>query len=358
MLLTTLVSFFIVLLVLILTHELGHFFTAKLFKVRVEEFGIFLPPRVLSFKKGETTYSLNAIPLGGFNRLAGEEDPKVPGSLAGKSIPIRLLVLGAGSLMNIILPLVLLSVSYMIPHPEALANQQTGVGEVFVQAVEANSPAELAGVQAGDVILSVNGQTMQNVGDYEAIIKQNLGKEITIGIKQDNGTVANIKLTPRVNPAPGQGYTGVGIVTLATKSYPFWKAIPQGAVRYWDFLVLFKDGIVAAIKGTVPFEISGPVGIAQATGQVAREGISPLFQFAALISINLGIVNIFPIPALDGGRIVFVLVEWVRRGKRISPKTERMIHTIGFLLLFALIIFVTYRDIGRILNGQSLMPQG
>ena len=124
--LITLVSFFIMLIVVILAHELGHFFTAKISKVRVEEFGIFLPPRLFSFKKGETTYSLNAIPLGGFNKLAGEEDPKVPASLASKSIPIRLLVLSAGSLMNILLPVILLAVAFMIPHLESVNPNSTG----------------------------------------------------------------------------------------------------------------------------------------------------------------------------------------------------------------------------------------
>ena len=137
--LITLVSFFLILIVLILVHELGHFFTAKLFKVRVEEFGIFLPPRIFSFKKGDTIYSLNAIPLGGFNKLAGEEDPAVPGSLAGKSIPVRLAVLGAGSLMNILLPVILLSIAFMIPHLESVSINSTDKAQVFVMEVVANS---------------------------------------------------------------------------------------------------------------------------------------------------------------------------------------------------------------------------
>ncbi|MCX6003700.1 MAG: site-2 protease family protein, partial [Chloroflexi bacterium] len=180
--LVTIVSFFLLLIVLILAHELGHFVTAKLSKVKVEEFGIFLPPRIISFKKGETIYSLNAIPLGGFNKLAGEEDPKAPGGLASKSIPTRLLVLSAGSLMNIILPLILLSIAFMIPHLEAVNNILTDTGELFVQEVVANSPAAEAGIKAGDIILSINEEQILNVSDYERIINLNLGKEITIKI--------------------------------------------------------------------------------------------------------------------------------------------------------------------------------
>ena len=169
--LITLVSFFLILIVLILAHELGHYFAAKLSKVRVEEFGIFLPPRIISFKKGETLYSLNAIPLGGFNKLAGEEDPEVPGSLASKSIPTRLFVLSAGSLMNILLPLILLSIAFMIPHLESVSNVVTGKGEVLVEEIVANSPAANAGIKVNDIIIDANGEPIQNVGDYESIYR-------------------------------------------------------------------------------------------------------------------------------------------------------------------------------------------
>jgi len=352
--LITLVSFFLLLLVLILAHELGHFFTAKLFKVKVEEFGIFLPPRIFSFKKGETVYSLNAIPLGGFNKLAGEEDPSVPGSLASKKIPVRLLVLSAGSLMNIILPLILISIAYMIPHYESVNNIYTDKGEVLVLEVVANSPAANAGIKANDIIVNVNDETVFNVGDYERIIKANLGKEIIVEVKNADSTTTEVKLTPQIDASPDQGATGVAITTAVKASYPFWKAIPEGAVGYWNVILLFKNGIVGMIKGAIPVNLTGPVGIAQMTGEIVKTGIANLLLFAAVISLNLGIINIFPIPAMDGGRIVFVLLEWVRRGKRVSPKTEAIVHTIGFVLLMIAFLIIAYRDILRIISGESL----
>ena len=352
--LITLASFFLILIIIILVHELGHFFTAKLFKVRVEEFGIFMPPRIISFKKGETVYSLNAIPLGGFNKLAGEEDPKVPGGLSGKSIPVRLLVLGAGSLMNIILPLILLSIAYMIPHLESVDNIMTDNGEVYVLEVVANSPAANAGITANAIILNVGGELILNVGDYERIVKANLGQEITITIKHPDSSTVEVKLTPQADAPATQGATGVTITTVVRKDYPFWEAIPHGVTSYWDMIVLFKDGIVGMIKGTVPVNVTGPVGIAQMTGEVVRTGIANLLRFAAAISLNLGILNIFPIPAMDGGRIVFVLLEWVRRGKRISPKTEGMVHTIGFILLMIVFLIISYNDTVRLISGRSL----
>ena len=346
---TTLVSFFIILLVLILAHEFGHFISAKIFKIKVEEFGIFLPPRIWGIKHRETIYSINWLPLGGFVKLSGEEDPKAPGSLAGKSIPVRLITLGAGSLMNLLLPFLLLSIALMVPHQASAANP-SDVGDVYVQQVALSSPADAAGIKAGDYVLSVNSEQISNVDDYSRIINENLGKEITVSIKHSDGTTVDVKLTPRMQAPEGEGATGVAITTIVTRSYPFWKAIPSSVGFYWDILVALKDSIVQTIKGTVPFDVAGPVCIASVVGEVARTGISNLFVLAALISINLGIVNIFPIPALDGGRIFFVLLEWVRHGKRVSPRTENLIHTIGFILLLALILLVTYRDITRLVG--------
>jgi regulator of sigma E protease len=352
--LTTIVSFFIILLVLVFVHEFGHFISAKLFKIKVEEFGFFMPPRIVSFKHGETIYSINALPIGGFVRLSGEEDPKAPGSLAGKSIPVRLIVLGAGSIMNLLLPFVLLSIAFMLPHQTIVNDIFKDNGEVVVTQISPDSPAANAGIKANDTILSVNGEQILNVGDYERLIEENLGKEITIAVKHIDTTMTEVILTPRSQPPEGEGETGVAITTVITKSYHFWKAIPMGAVRYWDILVLLKDGIVQSIKGEIPFEVAGPVGIAQTVGEVARTGMANLLVLTSLISINLGIVNIFPIPAFDGGRIVFVLLEWIRRGKRVSPKTEQLVHTIGFMILLALMLLITYRDIVRIISGGSL----
>ena len=351
--LISIVSFLVVIVVLILAHELGHFITAKASGVKVEEFGLGFPPRLLSVRRGETQYSLNAIPLGGFVKMAGEEDPKVPGSLASKGIGTRLLVLSAGSLMNLLLPLLLFSIAFMIPHN--LVTSQVMIGEV-----DPDSPAARAGIEPGDTILSVNEKPVDNLGDLHRYIQLNLGKETTLLVKHSDSTTENIQVIPRWKPPEGKGAIGIVVTTanptIVRQSEPFWRAIPSGAIACIETFVLFKNGIISMIIGTAPVAVAGPVGIAQLTGEVAKAGISPLLEFAAFLSLNLAIINLFPLPALDGGRIVFVLLEGVRRGKRISPKTEGLIHAIGFALLMAAFIAITYQDIMRIISGDSLIP--
>jgi len=351
--LITIVAFLGVLVVLIIAHELGHFVTAKAFGVRVEEFGLGFPPRLLSVRRGETLYSLNAIPLGGFTKMAGEEDPKVPRSLASKGIGTRLLVLSAGSLMNFLLPLLLLSIVFMVPHDVV-------IGQVTVEKVAPSSPAARAGIRPGDTILSVNGKPVNNTGDVYRNIQLNLGKETTILVKHSDSTTENVHVIPRWKPPEGQGATGIAVSTsnptITSQHYPFWKAIPLGVTTCLESFVLFKNAIFSMIIGATPVEVTGPVGIAQLTGEMARAGIGPLLEFAAFLSINLALINIFPLPALDGGRIAFVLLEWVRRGKRVSPKTEGLVHLIGFAMLMSVMLLITYQDIIRIVSGESLIP--
>jgi len=348
----TVIAFLGILAVLILAHELGHFVTAKASRVKVDEFGLGFPPRLLSIKRGETRYSLNAIPLGGFVKMAGEEDPKVSGSLASKSIGTRLLILSAGSLMNALLPLLLFSIAFMVPH-------DTLAGQVVVEEVAPGSPAASAGIESGDVILSINERPVHNINDLQRNIYLNLGKEITLLIKHSDSTTEDIRVIPRWTPPEGEGATGVAVRLLnpsvVSQRYPFWEAIPMGAGECIEAFVIFKNGILSMIIGTTPVAVAGPVGIAQVTAEVAKAGISPLLEFAAFLSINLALINIFPLPALDGGRIVFVLLEWVRRGKRISPKTENVVHLIGFIMLMAAILIITYQDIIRIVSGESLL---
>ena len=352
----TIISFLGILVVLIIAHELGHLVTAKASGVRVEEFGLGLPPRLLSVRRGETLYSLNAIPLGGFTKMAGEGDPKVPRSLASKSIGTRLLVLSSGSLMNLLLPLLLFSIAFMVPH--------TMVTEpVVIKEVAPNSPAAAAGIEAGDVIISINEKLVRNTGDLHRYIYLYLGQEITL-LTEHGDSTKEVQLIPRWKPPEDEGAIGISLDidaimsnrTIVSQRYPFWEAIPLGASECIETFVLLKNGIISMIIGAAPVEFAGPVGIAQLTGEVAKAGIRPLLVFAAFLSINLAIINIFPLPALDGGRIAFVLLEWVRRGKRVSPKTEGLVHFIGFAMLMAVILLITYQDIIRIISGESLIP--
>jgi len=349
----TILIFLVILAVIILAHELGHFVTAKAFRVKVEEFGLGFPPRLIGIRRGETLYSLNAIPLGGFTKMAGEEDPKEPRSLASKSVGVRIIVLSAGSIMNALLPILLFSIAFMIPHDVV-------TGEVMVEEVALNSPAEAAGIEAGDTVLSVDNEPVQNIGDLQRYTHLNLGEEVNILVKHTDATTEEVQLIPRWKPPEGEGATGMLVSTLnptvVSQHYPFWEAIPMGAGECVETFVLFKNEIIRIFIGASSLQVTGPVGIAQITGEVAKAGISPLLEFAGFISINLAIINLFPLPALDGGRIVFVLLEWVRRGKRVSPKTEGLVHLIGFALLMAAMVAVAYQDIARIISGESLIP--
>lgn len=348
----TAISFLGMLVMLVFAHEFGHFITAKLARVRVEEFGIGFPPRLFSFKRGETTYSLNAIPLGGFTKLSGEEDPSIPGGLSSKSIPIRFLVLSAGSLMNILLPILLFSISFMIPHDVIQEKVQ-------IQEVASGSPAAIAGIEPGDSILAINGHTVRNRADVGYLIQLNLGSEINILLQKDN-LEQEVRVTPRWKPPEGQGAIGIRIIgadsTIVRESYPVWEAVPSALVHCWEILVLFRNEVLGwFIKGAAPL-IAGPIGIAELAGEVAKAGPSPFLELAALISINLAIINLFPFPGLDGGRLIFLALEVVRGGKRIPPKHEGLIHLIGFIVLLLLIAIVSYYDIARIIQGENLLP--
>ena len=348
----TIIVFFGILVVLILIHELGHFATAKLSKVKVEEFGLGFPPRILSFKKGDTLYSLNLIPLGGFCRMAGEEDPKVPGSLASKSIKTRLMVLSAGSIMNALLPILLFSIAFMIP-------TSLIVGDMMVNEVASNSPAEEAGVMPGDTILELDGREIRNIHDLVYNTHLNLGAKVTLLLGRDD-TQEKVSLVPRWDPPEGQGAMGVMVelqnATTIKESYPPWEAIPKGAIYSVETLILFKNEIMRWFIAKEGPQVAGPVGIAQLTGEAAKSGIGVLLEFTAFLSMNLAIINLLPIPGLDGGRIVFVAIEGIRRGKKISPKKEGLVHLIGFMILILIIVLISYQDILRIIRGESLIP--
>jgi len=349
----TVLSFLGVIIVVVIAHELGHFVTAKLSHVKIEEAGLFYPPRLFAFKRGETEYSINLLPLGGFVKMSGEEDPNAPGSLANKSIPTRMLVLGAGSIMNFLLPLVLLSIAFMVPF-DAID------GDVEVLETAPNSPAAMAGIEPGDIILSIDGKEVRNTNDLSRYLYLKLGNEVSFELRRTDSTVEEVRLVPRWKSPEGEGATGVAVTTsswtMVTEQYPFWKAVPMAFERSIEILILFKNGIIGTISGALPFDLRGPVGIAQMTGEVAKAGISPLLEFASLISINLGLLNLFPLPALDGGRLAFVFLEFVRRGKRISPKREWLIHSIGFFLLIPLFLAVSVQDIIRIVSGGGVLP--
>ncbi|MFA5309551.1 MAG: M50 family metallopeptidase [Dehalococcoidales bacterium] len=350
--LITILAGIIVLSVLILVHEFGHFIMAKATGCWVKEFGIGFPPRLWGKKYGDTIYSINWIPFGGFNSISGEVDPKEPRAMSARSHAVRLLVLGGGMLMNLILPVILLAVAYMVPH-DVLA------GQVQVQEVAVGSPAEMAGIKVGDIILRVNGKDVTNVGDLSRETQLHLGAQVTIELQHADAAIETVSVVPRWKPPEGQGAVGLASQTMdgviSSESLPFWRAIPRGVTSCWETLVLYKNGIIGMIIGAQPFVPAGPVGIVQVTGEVAHAGISPLLELAAFISIAVAITQLIPFPSLDGSRMLFVVVEWLRKGKRISPKVEGLVHSVGFMVLIVFMVLITYQDLARWITGGSLI---
>ena len=187
------------------------------------------------------------------------------------------------------------------------------------------SPAATAGIIAGDIILKVNGETITGASGYTAVVKTANGAPVTVTLQKADGTITDVVVTPRVVYTAEQGATGISIThKTKTTSYPIWEAIPMGAARYWDYVRIYRDGIIETIKGTIPFEVAGPVAIVGVATEAAQIGFGALLQFASIISFVLGISNLLPLPALDGGRIVFVALEWIRRGKRVSPRPKAL----------------------------------
>jgi regulator of sigma E protease len=350
--LLTIVVGILVLSVLILAHELGHFIAAKATHCYVEEFGIGFPPRIWGKKIGDTIYSINWIPFGGFNKISGEVDPAAPRALAARKYWVRLLVLSGGILMNLLLPFVLMAIAYMVPHDVVQ-------GQVVVQEISASSPAEAAGIQVGDTILTINGVPADNTATLAREIQLNLGVEISIEVQHADTSVETVHLVPRWKPPEGEGAVGIASQTMnpvvTSESLPFWRAIPEGAVSVWDSLILYKNGIIEMFMGVVPFTPAGPVGIVQVAGEVAHAGISPVLELMAFLSIAIAVTQLIPFPALDGSHLLFVIIEWLRRGKRVSPRVQTIVHSTGFVVLLVIMLLITWQDIARWVSGGSIL---
>ncbi len=441
-----------VLVVLVVIHELGHFITAKLFGVKVLEFGIGYPPRAFGIKRGDTEYTVNWLPLGGFVRLLGEEDPSDPRSLAALAAWKRLIVMGSGAFMNLVLAILLFSAAVMVP-------REVPVGRAVIAQVVPDSPAAAAGLKVGDVIETIDGRDIQSVAEASYNIRLNLGEKTDIVVRRTDPITREVSdetvtVTPRWAPPtydyvvqagddvssvsdatgfdrdavrqaasidfqlpensklvighgdlainyetqPGdtiayvaqllrvsdaevaaaaglsdpntlvagttlhfaQGATGIRIgpqyAFTETRSDGPWTALKHGWRSTWDSLKVARNEIYAKIKGASgSAPVSGPIGIAQVTGEVINQaGWQSLIEFAGLLSINLAILNILPLPMLDGGRMAFVVIEVLRRGRRIAPAKEAMVHLVGMGALLILVIVLSYFDVARIVRGDEL----
>jgi regulator of sigma E protease len=349
------IIFIIVLSIVVLIHELGHFLAAKLFGMRVDEFGFGYPPRLIGKKIGETIYSINWLPFGGFVKIYGEQEADEPGSKSNraffnKSKKQRAAVILAGVVMNLLLAVVCFSAIYSI------AGIPEKVDYISVETISKDSPAEKAGLQVGDVILDIDGQKVTEVSNFVDYVKEKAGSNIAITIKRDN-QVQNITLVPRQNPPEGEGAVGVAVSNYDNIFYPVWQMPFRGALvgieeAYgWTKMMVVGLGtmISEAFRGVRP-QVTGVVGIYQVTTSVAEQGILPLIKFIGILSINLAVVNVLPFPALDGGRFMFIVFEKVI-GRKMRPKIEAYINMAGFAILVTLMILITIGDVMRLLRG-------
>lgn len=326
--------------VLVTVHEFGHFITAKMTGMRVDEFAIGFGPKIYQQKDGDTLYSLRAIPLGGYNKIAGmdPDDPAEPGSFKSKSIPARMLVILAGALMNFLLPVLLFTSIFFVQGSERVLNEPV-LGNVMV-----GMAADKAGLRAGDKILSINGQPVQ---DWQAIVttlRANGTKEVTL-TAESNGAVKQYTMQPVYDEEAKRPLIGITPKFERIKM-GFAESVKEG-FNYTKYIIFaMVDGLTKIITGKAPAEVSGPLGVAQMAGQVAEKGLLPLMNFVAFLSINLGVINLLPLPALDGGHFVLLLLEGLR-GKPLGSKAMNNIQMVGVALILALTVFSTFKDITR-----------
>lgn len=384
--LITIISFILVLSILVLVHELGHFLTAKKMGVKVEEFGFGFPPRLFGKKIGETLYSINALPIGGFVKLYGEDEAgggrvSPPGKvlLGGDRLEHsgshgssqvnkelkraffvrpawqRFTIVVAGVVMNFLLGALILSYLFA-----AVGMPEPG-NNVIIAGIAKNSPADRAGLKQGDIVIAINNQPIQDTQTLIKFTKKHLGQPVDLKIKDKRLKIKDIILIPRVRYPANEGAIGIAIgQNIINKKYPWYQApiigLRESASQVWEILKGLW-GIVTQLiyRHTVPQGFAGPVGIAQITGQFVQMGIYPLLALVASLSLNLAVLNVLPIPALDGGRLFFIFIEMIT-GKKVHSKFEAYAHTVGMAVLLTLVVLITYRDITRLIAGKSILP--
>lgn len=344
-----LLLFVLVLAGLILGHEFGHFLVARLWKIRIEEFGLGFPPRLATlFVAGGTRFTLNAIPLGGFVRPRGEDDPSVPGGLAGARRVIRATVLLAGPGANLVLAFLAFTSAYKFASPDPT--------RVLVTAIAPGSPAELAGLQPGDEVLEIEGARVGSIEGMREIVSAHLGKEITLTASRGGETLA-VRMTARLTPPAGEGPIGVTLANPA-RTLPTSDAVQAGWRATTDHFLSVLRLPGQWIRGELSPEetritgLKGMYDLLVWAGDVDRAAQRPFvtLNFIGFLSASLALANLLPIPALDGGRLLFLVLELLL-GRRISPRTEGWAHAVGYALLLGLMVYVNFQDF---LNPISL----
>jgi len=362
----TIVIFILILSILVFVHEFGHFMVARRAGVRVEEFGFGFPPRLFGRRHGDTIYSINLIPFGGFVRLQGEQDDPHhrPDSFLSASFKNKFAIIAAGVIMNYLLAWLLLSAAYSLgvtvdgqqPPTDRLAR----VSDRRIESlVGAGSAAERAGLNNGDYIIDVNGQVFSTTEQLINYVKSGAYPVLTVRARRAKANnISTAIITPDKYGDQNPHY-GFGLQSLATVQYPWgvsgWPGLKITGQITGQAVVGFGRVISNIVMtGRVGEDVAGPVGIAVLTGQVRQLGIVPVLQFMAVLSISLAVINFLPIPALDGGRAMFIVIEKIR-GRPVNRKTEGYIHALGFYLLIILIILISIRDFRRFGVWQNVL---
>lgn len=346
----TIALFILVLLTLIVGHEFGHFVVAKLARMKVLEFGIGFPPRLWGRRVGETEYTINLLPFGGFVKIFGEDEKEVgDGAIRAHPKRVQAAVIGAGPIMNVLLGFVLLTLAFMVGVPAT----DDGTGAIHstrlvVEMVVPESPAARAGVMVGDTVLSA--QTPDELTDR---VRNSTGP-LTLLVER-KGDILSLTVTPErgvIADDPSRPAIGLATATIGIKQYGFFGAIGAGAVATWENLKFIFVSVVRLIGQAVTFSadlstVAGPIGIATLTGTAAALGLGSLLSFAAILSLNLAIVNLLPFPAMDGGRLLFLAIEGLTR-RRIPARVASAVNGIGFALLIVLMVLVSAHDLTRL----------
>jgi regulator of sigma E protease len=327
--------------ILIIVHELGHFAFAKMLGMRVDEFAIGFGPKALSRKYGETIYSLRIIPLGGFNKIAGmdPEEEQDERSFNAKPIWARMLVIVAGSAMNLLLPVLLFTIVFLGIGIDTPSDQPI-LGELLP-----GKPAIEAGMATGDRILSVNHEEISSWKQFVTVIQQNGNNPLTV-LYERGGEEKQLTVQPQYDEQSKRSI--IGIMPQMNNYQP---GIVEAIGLSIKQTIMVADTMLRSIgqmlTGRAAADVAGPIGVAQMAGEVASMGFMPLLQFTALFSINLGLLNLFPLPVLDGGYVVALALEGIR-GKSLNKNVMQYLQMVGFALLLLLMVFATFKDVTRL----------
>lgn len=437
-----------ILAILILAHEAGHFLTARLVGIKVEEFGIGFPPRLFGFRRGGVLYSINLIPIGGFVRVLGEDGKSfAPDSMQAKSRLQRAAFISAGSFMNFVVAILLSMV--------LVGAQGVTTTNVYIAAVEPGSPAQQAGWESGDRIVDIAGKPLTSPDGILGVTRDYAGRPMPVTMMRD-GQLVQTEVTPRQDPPPGEGPTGSQVVgaapaeirvasaepgsaaekaglrpgdvlvsigrepivdgsayalalrnhagqtvpvkvnrggqvvtvelaipavggaeapvatgetsaaaglitneTIQYQSLPWWQILPRGLADTGNMIKQMFEGLSMLVRGDAPVSgVAGPIGMGQLTSEVLERSVAPVWvtltNLMILLSLNLAILNLLPIPALDGGRLLFVIIEFIR-GKRVAPEKESLVHLVGLAILLVFMFVVAFADIDRLASGESFL---